>query len=331
MSVSRLRGRVPRRVSRPPRKRRGLLPRSRMFDLDESRFREGAGKTVRKNAPIYMGSTRPCEEEVVDATGTALCFGKPEDLGGNAYIIGLRLGVDRASKLRACGDLQNRLADSACANMSLAHLVSRDRLSQISRCFSREPLGWALFIADHASAYNRIHLDLRDMAKAVIVLWRRNTGVWNVCLSRTLMFGAVSGGLHYNVFSSLITERRTQLFGIPPSVSMMISTPWRPCYWLPGPQLSLPAFAPPLAWPETHGSLKLAQRLPSWVYLACSRQRETNVTCACRAREASGGSGRRYSATILRAVRLIIREWGIRLGGFSYPVNACLGSCRAHS
>ena len=55
----------------------------------------------------------------------------------------------------------------------------------------------------------------KDQARAIIALRRPVTGKWFGFVSRTLVFGATSAVLHYNVFSRLVTSLVNRLFGIP--------------------------------------------------------------------------------------------------------------------
>ena len=69
--------------------------------------------------------------------------------------------------------------------------------------------------ADREAEYKQIPLDEAHSKLAVIALRSPTDGKWYGFFSRTLMFGAISAVLHYNLFSRLLTELVNKLLGTP--------------------------------------------------------------------------------------------------------------------
>ena len=74
---------------------------------------------------------------------------------------------------------------------------------------------WHFLKADRADAYQQLPLARQHSDMAVAALKCQADGKWYGLFRRTLLFGAVDAVLHYNVFSRVLSELFTQLFGVP--------------------------------------------------------------------------------------------------------------------
>ena len=130
--------------------------------------------------------------------------------------IAFRFGVAQGSKLRACDDLRYARTNLACVVETPIKLVNWDHVAELPNALNANGRDWSFFKADHEAAYKQ--LPLKDShAKLGVVALRSPIGQsWYGLVSRAMVFGAVAAVLHfYNVFSRLIAELFTQLFGIP--------------------------------------------------------------------------------------------------------------------
>ena len=137
--------------------------------------------------------------------------------------IAFRFGVEQSDKLRACDDLCHARTNLACVVETPIKLVSWDHLAELSNLANTSDRDWALFKADHEAAYKQLPLDYNHTKLAVIALRSPVDGQWYGFLSRTLMFGAVSAVLHYNVLPRLLSELVSQLLSIPVLCFLMTS------------------------------------------------------------------------------------------------------------
>ena len=62
-----------------------------------------------------------------------------------------------------------------------------------------------MFKADHKAAYKQLPIDPSDQASAIVALRHPLGGKWYGFVTRTLIFGSVAAGLHYNVLSRILT------------------------------------------------------------------------------------------------------------------------------
>ena len=90
-----------------------------------------------------------------------------------------------------------------------------DHLVEISRLLNLGVRDWSFFKADHEADYKQLPVKEEHSKLAVIALRNPVGGQWYGFFSRTLMFGAISAVLHYNLFSRLLTELVNRIFGIP--------------------------------------------------------------------------------------------------------------------
>ena len=88
-------------------------------------------------------------------------------------------------------------------------------VTQLCRSTAKSSYDWSFFKADHQEAYKQLPLDPSETNLAIIGLRNPADKQRYGFYSRTLVFGAVSAVLHYNVFSRILAEIFTRLFGIP--------------------------------------------------------------------------------------------------------------------
>ena len=73
---------------------------------------------------------------------------------------------------------------------------------------------WRFFKSDHEEEYKLLPIDRDEISLEVIALRRPVDGRWYGFMIRTLMFGAISAVLHYNVLSRIIAELICRTLGI---------------------------------------------------------------------------------------------------------------------
>lgn len=159
-------------VSPPKAPKGGLLHRIRLIESAE--FRERTSKAWRRKAPNLRGEACPKVK-----TGRPLPPSpsrKPEVLADDGYNIAFRFGVERASKHRACDDLEKSLTKTACATLTPIQLVSRGHLSQICKPVCRGNRGGVLFYACQEEAYKQHALGPSDMGEVITPFAARPRG-----------------------------------------------------------------------------------------------------------------------------------------------------------
>ena len=142
-------------------------------------------------------------------------LGEPFTLADKSLDIAFRFGSEKGTKLRARGDLRHSMTNLACVVLTPGTLAAWDRLAGISRLLNKDDRDWRFVKADHEAAYKQLPLRAEQSKLAVVALRCPTDGRWYGFVSRTMMFGAVSAVLHYNLFSKLPTEIVAKLFGIP--------------------------------------------------------------------------------------------------------------------
>ena len=126
-----------------------------------------------------------------------------------------RFGVEQSDKLRACDDLRHARTNLACVVETPIKLVCWDHLVEIANLVNDGKRDWAFIKADHEAAYKQLPMCMGHQKLAVIALRSPADDRWYGFFSRTMVFGAVAAVLHYNVFSRILSEITTKLFGIP--------------------------------------------------------------------------------------------------------------------
>ena len=129
--------------------------------------------------------------------------------------VAFRFGVQQAEKLRARDDLRYAMTNLTCSVLTPIKLASWDHLAQMCRSVGPTKCDWHFFKADHEAAYKQLPLREDEFSLAVIALRCPANDRWYGFLSRTLMSGAISAVLHYNIFSRIIDELTCKLFGVP--------------------------------------------------------------------------------------------------------------------
>ena len=128
--------------------------------------------------------------------------GDPFTSRDSSLNIAFRFGVEQSEKIRACDYLRHSLTNIACVVLAPINRASWGRHAEIPRLLNRGSREWGFFKADRESPYKKIPLGENHVRLAVIALWRPIDGQWYGFFSRTVMFGAISAVLHYNLFFS---------------------------------------------------------------------------------------------------------------------------------
>ena len=140
---------------------------------------------------------------------------KPFALNNPELNVAFRFGVEQSDKLRAFDDIRHSRTNLACVVETPIKLVSWDHLTELTHLVNTNDRDWAFFKADHEAAYKQLPLDYCHSKLSVIALRPPHDHRWYGFISRTMMFGAIAAVLHYNVFSRILSEVVSKLFGIP--------------------------------------------------------------------------------------------------------------------
>ena len=192
------------------------VPIPKLFNTNASRFRDRASKSGFKNAnALWSEALEQCEKGWLTRPFPLCSKGRPFVLENSKLNIAFRFGVAQGEKLRACDDLRHSHTNLSCVVETPIKLVSWDHLAELTNLVNDGSRDWAFFKADHEAAYKQLPLDYSHAKLAVVALRSPIDGRWYGFLSRTMMFGAISAVLHYNVFSRLLSEIVSKLLGIP--------------------------------------------------------------------------------------------------------------------
>ena len=181
-----------------------------------SRFSDRARKSGFKNAARLWEEAQSQQKEGWLSEAFPLSFdGQPFILRNPNLNIAFRFGVEQADKLRACDDLRHSMTNLACVVLTPIKLASWDHVAEMCSQIREPNRDWHFFKADHEAAYKQLPIDEGHAKLAVIALRSPHDHKWYGFMSRTLMFGAISAVLHYNVFSRILAELACRIFGLP--------------------------------------------------------------------------------------------------------------------
>ena len=189
---------------------------SKILKSTSTRFTDRARKSGNKNAEeLWNEAMEQVNKGWLNLPTPLSTEQKPFVLHNPELNIAFRFGVEQSDKLRACDDLRHSRTNLACVVETPIKLVSWDHLVEVTNLTNTATRNWAFFKADHEAAYKQLPLAPSHAKLAIIALKNPTDGRWYGFLSRTMVFGAIAAVLHYNVFSRLIAELFTRLFGIP--------------------------------------------------------------------------------------------------------------------
>ena len=140
--------------------------------------------------------------------------GTPEGHAPGGYNAAFRLVVGQASKLRACDDPKQCLANQPFVAETPTHLVSLGSLAQLCKRSRHGARDWARFKADQEADY-RQRPPLKDRRIAIIAMREPSTGRRFGLAPSALMFGATAADLRYDVFSRTVADISDAMMGIP--------------------------------------------------------------------------------------------------------------------
>ena len=129
--------------------------------------------------------------------------------------VAFRFGVEQGAELRARGELRYSMTNIDCVVRTPVKLVSWDHLAVISRLAVSGCRDWRFFKANREAAYKQLPMGGDHAALAAISLRLPTKNARYGFLGGTLMFGAVSAVLRYNLFARLLCELFSQRFGGP--------------------------------------------------------------------------------------------------------------------
>ena len=191
---------------------------SQLFRPDPERFRERAAKSGMANAQqlwdeaaAQVGKGRLAPPLPLDRDGDL------PDWKANTCNVAFRFGVEQDSKLRACDNLKHSLTNPCCQVQTPIQLVSRDRLAQLSQLRGRGSEEWHLFKAGRESGYKQLPIAPKDQRTSVVALRRPQSKKRFGFVTRTLVFGSVAAGPHYNILSGIWST----IFSRPMSVLLL--------------------------------------------------------------------------------------------------------------
>ena len=157
-------------------------------------------------------------KRVGSPTGPALHEGKPFRLNGPIRHVSLLFGAKQSDKIRAFGDLRFSKTNLSFVVATPIKLPSRGHLVEISNIGYAGRRDWPFPKSDHEASYRKISLDPLHAKLSAISMRPPTDDRWYGLFSRTMVFGAVAAVLHYNVFSRMVAELHTNLFGAPASM-----------------------------------------------------------------------------------------------------------------
>ena len=178
-----------------------------------SRFRERSAASGKKNEKILWKEA--LEQQAKGWLAPPSLIDTASLASASPLNYAFRFGVAQGEKLRACDDLKHALTNRACIVRTPIKLVSWDHVAEVCRRAASSRSDWHFFKADHEAAYKQLPMKWEHSRLAVITLRCPTDGKWYAFRSRTMVFGAVAAVLHYNVFSRVLAELFTKLFGIP--------------------------------------------------------------------------------------------------------------------
>ena len=190
------------------------LPASdvKLFSAAQSRFRERPNAACRKNGKLLW-------VDAIDRWGKGW-LSPPVLIGSTAaptaspINYAFRFGVEKGSKLRACGDLEHPLTNLSCIVCAPVKLVSCGQVAELRRLSASSKGDWQFPKADHEAAYKQLPLKWGNSRMKVMMLRRPTAGYRYSIRSRAMLFGAVAAVLHYNVFIIIAAELITKISSI---------------------------------------------------------------------------------------------------------------------
>ena len=196
--------------------RKRPLALSKLARSSAKRFYDRASRAGRKDSKLLRGGALEQQGKGWLSKSFPLgCNGKPFTLKGQELNIAFRFGVRQADKLRACDDLRHSMTNLACVALTPIKLASWDHLAAMCLAIRDSPHDWHLMKADHEAAYKQLPIVWEHSKLAVIAHRSPVDNNWYGFFSRTLMFGAISAVIHYNVFPRILSELTCRFLGIP--------------------------------------------------------------------------------------------------------------------
>ena len=182
------------------------LTKDRIPHSSGARFRDRAAESGHKNAQPLLGEAMQKVEKGRLLLPTPLpADGKPLSWHSKEFNIPFRFGAIRTNKLRACDDLKHSMTNLACTAETPIQLFSWGNVAHLPNLLASKGGDWVMFKADHKAAYKQLPIDPSDQASAIVALRHPLGGKWYGFVTRTLIFGSVAAGLHYNVLSRILT------------------------------------------------------------------------------------------------------------------------------
>ena len=129
--------------------------------------------------------------------------------------ISFLFGVAQAGELRDCDDLRYSRTNITFAGMTHIKLVDWDHIAQLSRLVAPSGKAWNFLKAAHEADYEQIPSEWSHPRLASIALRnQKGKSRYGFC-RRAMVFGDIASVLHYNVFSRIVGELDSKVFGAP--------------------------------------------------------------------------------------------------------------------
>ena len=187
-----------------------------VMKANDRRFTERAQKSGFKNATkLWSEAISQQQKGWLSAPSALTTWNSPFILKDSKLNIAFRFGVEQADKLRACDDLRYSMTNLACLVQTPIKLASWDHVAKMCKAIQGTQRDWHFFKADHEAAYKQLPIAWEQSKLAVVALRSPSDGRRYGFMSKTLMFGAVSAVIHYNIFSRILAELTCRIFGIP--------------------------------------------------------------------------------------------------------------------
>ena len=107
------------------------------------------------------------------------------------------------------------MTNLACTVLTPIKLASWGHIAEMCNSVRQSAVGWHFSKAAHEAAYKQLPLLWEHISLAVISLRPPTDDRWYGFMSRSMVFGAISAGLHYNISPRLIAELICRICGIP--------------------------------------------------------------------------------------------------------------------
>ena len=188
---------------------------SRIMDSSRSCFPHRSSRSGYKNSG-------PLWNEAIDQVEKCWLLPPPLTYGGKPVIpkhaemnIAPRVGLDQGAKMRDCDDPRHSRTNLACVVEPPIKLSRCGHVVELPNLVNRGDRDRHFSKADYEEAYKQLPLEWGHAKLSAIAIRDPVDKRWYGFLSRTLVFGAVSAVLHYNVSPRILSEISTKIFGIP--------------------------------------------------------------------------------------------------------------------